>query len=1306
MTRPDESVAGAPAIWRRPPPPERWPGLGRGGRVGPSRFRKGRPGLLALSVLLAVVGASKPALVQGAGSGSEAGDRVRVEKRAIDLYYAWLSRSGDEEKEKWLAAFAFLEIGADTTVRQVGFGRPFGTTTGDRHLKATMPALWSKLKLKASDQNAIDALRESFRQQLYEGATATDLEVELDAHVIRLHLVQAANFPPLPDQPEPWLVSLGKELSNEVTYQEIIQVWSLLEDGNSTIEIGLFGDQLLLATTASGEPPVAIEALLIDLLQQVHSTGAGEVIRLDSRKLKEVNPHLSAELDAALEVSLDENGALKRRADLRSLVLEDKAAGAKVQGMEIVNRSLFPKEVNLAVDLQEGDLELEGGETLKRLVIPPCDRFVLMPQVPDQVTYRLVERVDGPVVEVSSSGSVGRVRVKIEDDPERRTIKLRLDRQQKGIDILGYFLVLPIALTVVVLLIAAAVGLIVWAVVLGRHEKEQAKQRPPLEAQFRLEPQDLLNPPALLTRLNTSEDPFLRRLRIRFSEQIKSLLGSERPETLDDSAVQQMTDELNRIMQGEALLGEDRPDGNYELIVSAFSGTLRTADSADPELLKKIARIGPGDVKSAELVSRLPIDDWPADAAKGIDRAIWGKLSPRRRRRLRKLGTPGPHSSKAKREIAKTLNAVLEQDFLRQPGHYLVPDSAPETAKTLREERLRPAEVAIFNRVVLDHAYGSFLKKGERAERELQDIAAERSGRCLQTRQWADPLGAWLQIRDDEGALFVNLRKRLSEGFREQVLRRYPRFSDQLGTRLLDELNGMLKTVELYREPYEDVELGAETRRLIEEAEEGVVSPAANRFFLADVLRGLIAPPAAREVLAADLVAAPPPSTSPARSGERPPPVVGPRPGAADAARELQRIGNLALQLEAKLVPAGVLSKTERRDSFTVLEGLLPRIDRLHEKGAGLEKTIAELEGSLVAVREELTGEKNASRELQASLEAAAAQEGRLRETLGEAAQEVGRWRDTLAPIETSPQGVLERWRGLERLVGGFQEAIQAFVRRAGEALRGARPALGEASPERAGSSLEALLGDVQALREEVDRSRVEAGSARLASVRFLIASFEEVERALCALGGANEDYDHRLLAETGLETAGLRADAAAAAEEMRAFWAKRVAEEARRLEGGVPGPDRSGELLKEFLAWFLNQARERLLTRLLRLDAIAKAYCRDSEDELAAAFYRDSEDLRLAVEHLRERLSALGVEMERLRLFESLPPGFNGFGEHEGRPLFFRSAYLKSVAMAKAKALGRDLTRTLADISQWGYECKDFPEFSRETKGYLFLEG
>ena len=238
-------------------------------------------------------------------------------------------------------------------------------------------------------------------------------------------------------------------------------------------------------------------------------------------------------------------------------------------------------------------------------------------------------------------------------------------------------------------------------------------------------------------------------------------------------------------------------------------------------------------------------------------------------------------------------------------------------------------------------------------------------------------------------------------------------------------------------------------------------------------------------------------------------------------------------------------------------------------------------------------------------------------------------------------------------------------------------------------------------IRVERDSFLIERDRPQLASVHRVIESLGAIGSALAELAQNEVDFDGVLLAGTELETASLASRVAENRQLMEKAWRSKLREEAKGVEGDL-GRVEDHKVLKNFLnEGLLAVESEKLFGLLMRLDRISEDYCKDSADEMAKAFHRETALYRERVLVFRRDFADVGVSIARLKFLQAVPPDWE-FREQSGSPLFFKSSRLEAVAKQKAGFSGRDLSRTVVDVSTWGYRCDAFPEFDRPTTGYV----
>ena len=122
----------------------------------------------------------------------------------------------------------------------------------------------------------------------------------------------------------------------------------------------------------------------------------------------------------------------------------------------------------------------------------------------------------------------------------------------------------------------------------------------------------------------------------------------------------------------------------------------------------------------------------------------------------------------------------------------------------------------------------------------------------------------------------------------------------------------------------------------------------------------------------------------------------------------------------------------------------------------------------------------------------------------------------------------------------------------------------------------------------------------------------------------------------------------------------------------------------------------------LLRLEQVLSVYCRGAEGA-ADELYERSEPFRRSCRKLVRVLGEGGVELAPIRFFEPAQAGWSFHENIDGIPLLFTNPHLRALAVARFREQAdRDLSRTVGDVSFWGFRCPDFPDLRGESRGWL----
>jgi len=225
---------------------------------------------------------------------------------------------------------------------------------------------------------------------------------------------------------------------------------------------------------------------------------------------------------------------------------------------------------------------------------------------------------------------------------------------------------------------------------------------------------------------------------------------------------------------------------------------------------------------------------------------------------------------------------------------------------------------------------------------------------------------------------------------------------------------------------------------------------------------------------------------------------------------------------------------------------------------------------------------------------------------------------------------------------------------------------------------------------------RIHQATRRTPGILALRIALAEAGRTLAELGEARSRLDATDLAPA--ELARQLREMGAAADTR---WHELVLAAARAA--GEGGHDASADLSLDFIDWLLGNARVQSLTQLLRLREVIGAYFHGSGAEDAESLYRQRQEYDRACESVILCLRGLGVYLDRVSYLKPPPAGDGGHFENiGGRPLILSSPALQDIVVARVRAATRELSETIADVSDWGYACPGLPFTGKPTRGWL----
>jgi hypothetical protein len=229
--------------------------------------------------------------------------------------------------------------------------------------------------------------------------------------------------------------------------------------------------------------------------------------------------------------------------------------------------------------------------------------------------------------------------------------------------------------------------------------------------------------------------------------------------------------------------------------------------------------------------------------------------------------------------------------------------------------------------------------------------------------------------------------------------------------------------------------------------------------------------------------------------------------------------------------------------------------------------------------------------------------------------------------------------------------------------------------------------------RLEAEVGRLRATAPRSAAILLLVGALDEAGRTLASLGAEQSRLDGTDLSPATLAEA-LR-DMGIAAE---ASWHRILLDTARDGAG-----DGSIELLHRFLAWLLANPQVQTLTQMLRLREVINAYFPGSGARDAETLYGHRREYERACDAVLLSLRAVGVYLDPISFLKP-PPAGNGvrFESVGGQPTLVRIPALQELVVARVRGAARELSDTIADVSDWGYACPGLPFDGMPTRGWL----
>ncbi len=402
----------------------------------------------------------------------------------------------------------------------------------------------------------------------------------------------------------------------------------------------------------------------------------------------------------------------------------------------------------------------------------------------------------------------------------------------------------------------------------------------------------------------------------------------------------------------------------------------------------------------------------------------------------------------------------------------------------------------------------------------------------------------------------------------------------------------------------------------------------------------------------------------------------------------------------------------ERQELQATLEKLRVEAEGLRAENERLAVRVDERDRLLAQEREEHEKQRQELQTTVARLDDIQTQKDRLErqcEDLGgkvralEAAGEDSRkqlqlWQDTLGGLGAHPQAVLERWQGETGWLARLSESVQTFLRDSGGVEAEVRRALAGQDHQALAAAFETVRG---AAHRERALARVRSATPGVANLPWLLDVLERLAQDLARVAASP---GAALLYGTDLAPDRLGPALQETARVALGRWEEtiqRLAEAEAEADGGQ-GVARSGAELGEFLDWLLDGRRFQSLVNLLRLEQVTAVYCQGAADPRASALHRDTETLRGGCRELGRHLAAVGIRLAPLAFFQAPPAAWRFHENGDGRPLLFESPALQELATDRFRAAAEDLTRTVGDVSTWGFACDDYPDLKSDSRGWL----
>lgn len=230
---------------------------------------------------------------------------------------------------------------------------------------------------------------------------------------------------------------------------------------------------------------------------------------------------------------------------------------------------------------------------------------------------------------------------------------------------------------------------------------------------------------------------------------------------------------------------------------------------------------------------------------------------------------------------------------------------------------------------------------------------------------------------------------------------------------------------------------------------------------------------------------------------------------------------------------------------------------------------------------------------------------------------------------------------------------------------------------------------------EIVDRRKKEPAIRR---VEDLIGSLSHAASSVRGL----EIFDG-LLADTRMAPSELAAELATVADALQKMLKRAL------LQNITCGSAETVDLQKVSLAIITESVRGQnamALTNMLRLRQSMDAYFKGSPDEDAALLFEEGAFFRDACDTLLGDFGVIGLRFHPVRFLEAVDGrAWNAHTITQSLPYLHRNKKLREV-IRKGLESRPEPWNTVADVDQWGFECKLDSTLSRQTQLWLWLAG